>query len=58
MEPVYAIPGQSIQQIGGTCPDGWVSMQEERPGPEHIAQADGTWVIQPASPNTIFSTLD
>lgn len=42
---VYAEVGASLQQIGGDCPAGWLVMQVERPTPEHVAQADGTWVI-------------
>lgn len=45
---VFAEVGASLQQIGGTCPDGWVVMQGERPTPEHVAQADGSWVVPPA----------
>lgn len=43
MTPVYAFPGSSEQQIGGTCPAGWVQMQGPRPSPHHVAEADGTW---------------
>lgn len=45
MKSVYAEVGASLQQIGGDLPDGWIAMQGERPSPEHVAQADGTWVI-------------
>lgn len=41
---VFAMPGESLQQVGGDCPEGWVVMQEQRPGIGHIAQADGTWL--------------
>lgn len=44
---VYAEVGASLQQVGGNCPEGWIVMQGERPTPEHVAQADGTWVILP-----------
>lgn len=49
MKSVYAEVGASLQQIGGNCPAGWIVMQGERPTPEHVAQADGTWIIPPAS---------
>lgn len=42
---VYADVGSSLQQIGGECPDGWVVMQSERPSPDHVAGADGQWII-------------
>jgi hypothetical protein len=42
---VYAEVGASLQQIGGDCPVGWVAMQGERPTPEHVAQADGSWSL-------------
>lgn len=44
----FAEPGQSMQQIGGTCPAGWVVMQEDRPTPEHVANEAGEWVLPPA----------
>lgn len=47
MSNVYAIPGSSEQQIGGTCPAGWVQMQGARPSPLHAAQMDGTWALSP-----------
>ena len=47
---VFAKPGESLQQVGGECPAGFVEMQEQRPGPEHIATADGTWIAKPSMP--------
>nr|WP_315539520.1 hypothetical protein [uncultured Comamonas sp.] len=40
---VFAMPGESLQQVGGDCPEGWVIMEGQRPSIGHIAQADGTW---------------
>ena len=57
MQKVFAEVGQSLQQIGGDCPDGWVEMSEQRPDASSIAQADGTW----ASPPPVYrqmSSLD
>lgn len=45
MSNVYAIPGDSLQKVGGTCPAGWVQMQGPRPSPYHVAQADGSWAL-------------
>lgn len=45
MRKVYAQPGQSLQQIGGTCPPNWIEMESERPSPLHIAKEDGTWYV-------------
>lgn len=45
MKQVYAEAGSSFQQFGGSCPDGWIVMQGERPSPDHVASADGQWVI-------------
>lgn len=42
---VYAEVGASLQQIGGTCPDGWVAMRVERPSQNHVASLDGEWVL-------------
>ena len=42
---VYAEVGASLQQIGGSCPNGWIVMQGERPTPEHVAQSDGGWLV-------------
>lgn len=41
---IYAKPGESAQQFGGTCPDGWVQMQGERPTPTAIATETGEWI--------------
>ncbi|MFZ7321228.1 hypothetical protein [Comamonas jiangduensis] len=57
MQKVFAEVGQSLQQIGGDCPDGWIEMSEQRPDASSIAQADGTW----ASPPPVYrqmSSLD
>lgn len=51
---VYAEVGASLQQIGGTCPEGWIVMQGERPSPEHVAQEGGSWVVPPpAVPHSV-----
>lgn len=58
---VFAQPGQSRAQVGGTCPDGWVVMQSERPTPDHIAAPSGEWVLPPdpgPQYQTQFSVLD
>ncbi len=44
---VFAMPGESLQQVGGECPEGWVVMQEQRPDVGFVAQADGTWFEPP-----------
>lgn len=41
---IYAKPGESAQQFGGTCPDGWVQMQSERPEGNYVASETGEWV--------------
>ena len=48
MIKVFAEAGSSFQQVGGSCPDGWLVMDGERPTPDHVAQADGSWVVPPA----------
>lgn len=51
---VFAQPGQARAQIGGTCPDGWAVMQEDRPTPGHVATESGEWVLPPpAIPQTV-----
>ncbi|WP_122663496.1 hypothetical protein [Pseudomonas viridiflava] len=52
VEPVYAVVGQSHQQVGGDLPEGWVIMHYQRPlgddqyeSNDYTAQADGTWAI-------------
>lgn len=45
---VFAEGGQSLQQVGGDCPDGWIEMSEQRPDASSIAQADGTWAAHAA----------
>lgn len=44
---VFAEVGSSLQQVGGECPEGWVVMQGERPTPEYLAMADGSWAVPP-----------
>lgn len=45
---VYAEVGASLQQIGGSCPDGWIAMQGERPSLDHVADASGQWAVDQA----------
>ncbi|MBC3411271.1 hypothetical protein HU720_08135 [Pseudomonas sp. SWRI51] len=46
---VYAEIGGNFQQVGGTCPDGWVEMSGQRPDDEdtllYTATQAGEWVI-------------
>lgn len=42
---IFAEPGSNFQQVGGNCPAGWVVMEGERPSPDYVASADGTWVV-------------
>lgn len=42
---VHAEVGSSFQQVGGDCPAGWIVMQSERPSPDHVAGANGQWII-------------
>lgn len=42
---IFAKPGESQQQLGGSCPDGWVEMESERPdGDGWVASANGKWI--------------
>lgn len=41
------MPGESLQQVGGDCPEGWIVMQGQRPDVGFVAQADGSWVAPP-----------
>lgn len=47
MQKVFAEVGQSLQQIGGDCPDGWIEMSEPRPHSDYVASADGNWTPPP-----------
>lgn len=40
---VFAKPGESLQQVGGECPDGWVVMNGQRPDIKSVATEDGIW---------------
>lgn len=42
MTQVFAQVGGSLQVVGGDCPDGFIEMNEQRPGLYNLAQADGT----------------
>lgn len=53
MRQVFAEVGESLQQIGGGCPDGWVVMQGERPTIAHVAQADGSWMVMQSIPAVV-----
>lgn len=46
MSIIYAKPGDSYQQFGGNCPEGWVTMQRERPQGDHVAGDNGEWVVK------------
>ncbi|WP_202730559.1 hypothetical protein [Achromobacter xylosoxidans] len=46
-ETVYAEPGAGLQQIGGQCPPGWVTMDGERPADGFVASESGSWVEAP-----------
>lgn len=42
---IYALVGGSAQQFGGSCPDGWIEMNSERPGVDGwVASDNGGWV--------------
>lgn len=43
----FSSPGQSLAQVGGDCPEGWIEMEGQRPGPGYVAQADGSWAEAP-----------
>lgn len=51
---VFAQPGESLQQVGGECPDGWVTMDSHRPEPQYVAAADGAWIARPSMPSTEY----
>lgn len=40
---IYAEIGQSLQQIGGDCPVGWIVMKTERPDATSVAKKGGKW---------------
>lgn len=45
---IYAKPGESLQQFGGTCPSGWIEMNSERPNDpdtHYVARLGGTWGV-------------
>ena len=51
MTQVFAQVGQSLQVVGGECPEGFVVMVGQRPGNNSIAQLIdglGVWVEPPA----------
>lgn len=54
---IYAKPGESAQQFGGTCPDGWVEMQSERPEGNYVASETGGWVIPTPTTAELFKIL-
>lgn len=43
---IYGKPGDSAQQVGGECHDGWVQMKTERPEGNYIASDSGEWVLK------------
>lgn len=49
MTDIYAVPGSNEQHIGKPkfAPDGVVEMSIPRPSLSHVAQADGTWTLDP-----------
>lgn len=54
MQTVYAQPGGSMQQVGGSMPDGWVVMTGQRPQDDYVANETGEWVPAPVPvPQTV-----
>ncbi|WP_029893319.1 hypothetical protein [Desulfohalovibrio reitneri] len=47
---IYAVPGESLEQYALTRPPGAVEMDGPRPGPEYVAQPDGTWAVPETEP--------
>lgn len=47
MDSVYALPGDSFQQIGGECPFGFIPMSSPRPDGDFVADEFGEWVTAP-----------
>lgn len=52
---VFGKVGAVDQQIGGTCPDGWVQMNGPRPSNLHIATSAGDWVL--FTQDSLISTI-
>jgi hypothetical protein len=50
---VFAAVGGYMQHVGADGPDGWIEMQGERPAPDYVAQADGTWTQKPFVPQAV-----
>lgn len=47
MQKIFAEVGQSLQQVGGECPDGWIEMSEPRRQPHlicRLVEGRGEWV--------------
>lgn len=42
---IYAIVGDSFQQVGGDLPKGHIRMKELRPTLNHVAAEGGIWII-------------
>lgn len=40
---IFAEVGSSLQQVGGSCPEGWVEMRGQRTDNSFVAHSDGTW---------------
>ena len=41
---IFAELNTTKQQVGGTAPTGWITMNSIRPDDDSVAQADGTWL--------------
>lgn len=55
MNQVFARPGESLQQIGGSCPDDWVTMESVRPEGDFLADATGKWIAAPPAVPLVVS---
>lgn len=58
MKVIYAKINDNFQQVGGSCPAGYIKMQGERPTPQHIAQANGTWALPQATKEQQLQQLE
>lgn len=50
---IYAIVGDSFQQVGGPCPAGMIEMKDFRPEGDYVASETGEWIPRPPCPEAI-----
>lgn len=61
-DKIFSIVGESLQQVGGENPGGWVEMNSPRPEGDdtldYTAQSDGSWKVTQETLNAKLAPIE